>query len=124
MIYLPTPFYGILLERNLTPVEACTCLRGSIMYGVQEVDFRTIIYWLLVALTKKVGDNKLPLALTRSNAPLAYGDLLLHCHHMLTRHLPRMEPYFHRVKGSLIATHIREVVLELRQDREAKAQAR
>ena len=71
----------------------------------------------------KVGDDKLPLALTRPTAPLADGYLLRQCHHMLTNHLPGLDPALLRVLGSLIATHIGKVAVEFRHDREAKEQA-
>ena len=52
---------------------------------------------------------------------LADGDLLRHRHHMLTRHLPGMEPDLKRVQGLFIANGIREVVVELKRDRETKS---
>ena len=42
---------------------------------------------------------------------------------MLTHHVPGMEPALQRIQGSLIATHIRVVMVEMRRDREAKALA-
>ena len=60
----------------------------------------------------------------RLTAPLADGDVLHHRHHMLTRHLPRLDPALKRVQGLLIATHIGKVAVYMKRDREAKAQAR
>ena len=42
---------------------------------------------------------------------------------MLTRHLPRLYPNLKKVQGSLIATHIGDVAVEMRRDREVKALA-
>ena len=104
-IYLPEPFLGVFLERNLMPAEACTCLRGATINGGQEVDCQLIIVWLRIALTKKVGDDKLPLTMPRPTAPLADGNLLCHWHHMLTRHLPGLDPSLQRGHRSIIVTH-------------------
>ena len=49
---------------------------------------------------------------------MEYVDLLRHRHHMLTCHLPGLEPALQRVQGSIIATHIREAAVEMRRDRE------
>ena len=48
-------------------------------------------------------------------------NLLCHRHHMITCQLPGLDPALQRVQGLLIATHIGEVAVELRQDREVKA---
>ena len=40
---------------------------------------------------------------------------------MLTHHLPGMEPSLQRDQGLLTATHIENVAVEMRRDREAKA---
>ena len=71
-----------------------------------------------------MGDNKSPLDLQRPTALLADRDILCHCHHMLTRHLPGLETSLQGVQGSLIATHIGGVAVELRRDKEAKSQSR
>ena len=55
--------------------------------------------------------------------PLADGDLLQHRHHIIPHHLPGLEPSLQRVQGSLIATHIREVAVDVSRDREEKALA-
>ena len=114
--YLPAPFAGIFLERDLTPVVSWTSLHGAISNRGLEVNFRPIIDWILVSLTLKNGDYKSPLAMLRSAAPLADGDLLQHRHNILTCHLPRMYPSLQRVQGSLIVTHIGDVVVEMSRD--------
>ena len=48
MIYLPTTFFGIFLERDITPAEAWICLCGAIADIGQEVDCRPIIYCIRV----------------------------------------------------------------------------
>ena len=60
----------------------------------------------------------------RPAAPLAVRYLNHHHHNILTRHLPRLDPALQMVQVVLIATHIREIGVEMRQDREAKAQSR
>ena len=72
MIYLPTPFVGIFLEQEIMPADAWTRLRGVIIYGGLEVDFRPIIDWICFALTLKTGDEKSPLDMLRPNTPLEY----------------------------------------------------
>ena len=49
------------------------------------------------------------------------GEIIRHYHQILIRHLPRQEPALQHVQGSLIATHIGEVGVELQQNREEKA---
>ena len=121
MIYLPTPLIRLFLDPYITPAGAWKRLCSAIVDIGQEVDFQPIINLLCIALTKKVGDDKFPLTLTLPTAPLANGKLLHHRHHMLNRNLPGMDPALHRIQGSLIATNIGEFVVELNQDREAKA---
>ena len=91
-ICLPTTFIDLFLKWDLTPMEAWTCLRSAIIYGGLEVDCRPIVNWLSVALTLNTGDEKYPWSMKRPTPPLADGSLLQHRHHMLTRHLPGMEP--------------------------------
>ena len=74
------------------PTEARTCIHGDIVDGGQEVDCRTIIYWLCITLTKNVVYDKLSLDISQSTTLLTDGDLICHCHHILTQHLPRAEP--------------------------------
>ena len=52
------------------------------------------------------------------------GDLLQHRHQMLTHHLPGLDPALQRFQLLLITTHVREVTVEMRMDREAKAVSR
>ena len=91
---------------DLTPVEACTRLSGTIVNRGLEVDFRPIINLIYANLTLKTGDDKSPLAIMRPTAPLVDGHLLRHRYYMLTRHLSRLEPALQRVEGLIIATHI------------------
>ena len=91
-IYLPVPFVGLFLDRYLIPVESCTHIRCAIVNGGLEVDCRPIVNWLSVALTLNTGDEKYPWSMKRPTPPLADGSLLQNRHHMLTRHLPGMEP--------------------------------
>ena len=53
-IYLPSPFFSIFLERDLTPAEAWKRLCDDIMDRGQEVYCRTIIDWICIVMTKKV----------------------------------------------------------------------
>ena len=54
-IYLTSPFLGIFLERNLTPVKAWSCLRDAIVDARAAVGCRPIIYWFRVTLTSNSG---------------------------------------------------------------------
>ena len=117
-ICLPATFIENFLTWDLTPMEAWTRLRGTIVDGGLEFDCRPIIDWIRFALTLKTGDEKLPLAMLRPNTPLEHGDLLWHWHHIITRHLPRIETSLRRVQGLLIATHIGNVAVGMRRDRE------
>ena len=58
IIYLPNLFVGIFLERELTPVEAWICLHYTIVEDGATVDFRLIIDWIWVALTRKSGEDQ------------------------------------------------------------------
>ena len=60
IIYLPAPFLGIFLERNLTPAEARSRLRGAIIDAGATADCCHIIDWLRVALTRKRGEDHPP----------------------------------------------------------------
>ena len=124
IIYLPVPLVGLFLERDIMPTEAWTHIRGAIVDGEQEVDFWPILDWLIISLTKKVGNDKSTLAMPQPTIPMANGYLLRHHHQMLNRSLPGMEPSLQSVQGLHIATHAREVAAKLREYREAKAQGR
>ena len=64
IIYLPDPFLGIFLQRNLTPAKAWSHLRGAIIDAGATYDCCHIIDWLWVALTRKRGeDHPSPLAM-------------------------------------------------------------
>ena len=114
IIYLPAPFIGLFLDWYLKPTEAWTCLWGAIVDVGQEFDFLLIMYWLRDVLTKKVGDDKLPLTVQRPTAPLADRYLIRHCHHMLTWNLPGLCPTQQRMYVLLIATHIWGFAVEMR----------
>ena len=45
-IYLPAPFVGLFLKRDLTPADAWTRLCGAIVEGGQEVGCSLIIDWI------------------------------------------------------------------------------
>ena len=53
-IYLPSPFTGIFLERDLALVQAWSRLCGDIFEDSATVDFCPIIGWIQVALTRKI----------------------------------------------------------------------
>ena len=72
---------------------------------------------------KKVVNKKFPLAMLSPTVSLADGDLLCHCHHILTHHLLRLDPALLRVQASLIANNIGKIAVELRCDRDVKAQS-
>ena len=62
-IYLPAPFIRLLIERYINLAEAWNLIHGAIDNRGKEVDCRPIIDWISVVLTKKVGDDKSPLAM-------------------------------------------------------------
>ena len=47
-----------------------------------------------------------------------------HCHQILTLHLSGLDPAMQRVQGSIMATHIREVAVDMQRDQEEKSQVR
>ena len=97
IFYLPAPFVGLFIEKDLTPMEVWTRLCRTIFDGGLEVDCSPIINWLCDALTLKTGDEKSPLFMPRPTVPLADGDLLRHRNHMLSCHLVRLYPTLQRV---------------------------
>ena len=99
-------------------METWTRVRGAIINGGLEVDCNPIIDWIPVALILKNGNNKSLLAMPRPTTLLEYVYLLRNRHHMLTRHLPGLDPVLQIFQGSLIATHIGESAVEMRRDRE------
>ena len=103
------------------PVEDRSRIRGAIINVGLEVDCCPIIDWICIGLTLSAGGGKSPLAIPLPTAPLADGDFLRHRRHMLTRHLPGLDPALQRVQGSLITTHIGEVTVDMRNNREVKA---
>ena len=68
-IYLPTPFFRLFLERDLTPMEAWTRFCGVIADGGLEADCLPIFDWLHVFLTLKTGNENLPLAMLHPTTP-------------------------------------------------------
>ena len=57
----------------------------------------------------------------RSTATLTDGDLICVCHQILTYHFPGIVPALQRMQGSLIDTHIGEVVVaQVRERSESK----
>ena len=91
----------------MTPVEVWSHLRGAIIDARATVDFRPLTDWLRVEITKKISIYQpSPLTMLRPTDPLAYGDLILYRHQVLTCHIPGLDPTLQRVQGFLIATHI------------------
>ena len=124
-IYLPLPYMGIFLERNIAPVKAWSRLQGAIVDAGAEVDCQPIIGWLRVAFMLNSGDDQpSPLAMPQPTTQLMDGNMIRHRHHILICHHPRRDPALQRVQGLLVSTHIGEVDVELRDDREDKAQFR
>ena len=98
-VYLPNPLIGLFLNWDLTIVEAWIRLRVAIINGGLEVDYHPIMDLFRVALTLKTENNKSPLAMPRPTRPMADGDLLCNRHHMITCHLPWLEPSLQRFHG-------------------------
>ena len=98
--YLPETFMGILLKRNLTPVEAWIFLSGAIVDNGAMVDFRPITNWIRVAITRKSETYQLsPLAMPRPTSPLADRYLTCYRQKVLTSHLPGIDPALQRMQG-------------------------
>ena len=111
----------MVLERDLTPIEAWSHLRGDIIYAGAKAACLSINNWIWVSLILKSRDYQPPpLAIILPTTPLIDGDLLRHLHQILIRPLPGHEPALHFTQRSLIASHIREVEVELRHDQEEK----
>ena len=114
-IYFPSPFMGNFLEHDIMPVEAWSCLCDAIFDARATFYFHPIIYWIWVTLTRKSGlDQPSPLAVSQPTTPLVDGKLMRHRHQVLTRHPPGLDSSLHNVQGSIIATHIGGVVVEMR----------
>ena len=100
-------------------------MRGAIADAGATVDFRPIIEWPQVALTRKsIVKQLLHLDMLQPTTPLVDGKLTRHNHQVLTHHLPRIDSALQRVQGSLIATHTRKVATEMRRDQEKKDRVR
>ena len=69
-------------------------------------------------------DQQSLLAMYRPTGPLANGNLMCHHQQVITPHLPGLVPVLKHIHRSLIATHIREVAVDVRGDQEEKAWVR
>ena len=116
IIYLPVPYVGMFLKRSLTPAKVWSRFLGGVFGDGGEFDCQPIIDWIRFALTRKSGDNQLsPLSMPRPTTLPMYGELFHHWHYVTFHHLPGCDPDLQCAQGSLIATHIGEVVVDLRQ---------
>ena len=121
-IYLLSPYVGMFLEQDITPVKAWRRLQGGIVDAGAKAGCLPIIDWLRVALAWKNGGNQLsPLTMTRPTAPPMDTELLCHRHQILICHLPGHDRVLHHVQGFITALCIREVDIDLRRYREKNA---
>ena len=117
-IYLLVPYVSMFLERNLTTSKAWSQLWGSIVDAGGEVYCQTIINWLQVVLTQKSRDaHQPPLAMPRPMPPLINGDICDTVTIYLSAIYPGTTPALQRAKVSFIAMHIKEVAVDLLQER-------
>ena len=104
------------------PVEAWRRLRGAIVDTVAEADCLPISRWTQVDSTSKGGDDQLyPLAMPRTTNTVMDEGPIHHQNNIPIRHLPGQDPFLQHFQGSLIASHIGEVTVELLHDHEKRA---
>ena len=118
-IYLPALCVGIFLGGELTPMEAHNCIWVSILdYGV-DVDFHPLIYWIWVDLIQKsVQEQTTPLGILWTTYPLMDKDLIFHHHHDIVKYLPDLDLALSHTPGSLIKSHICQIMVDISQNRE------
>ena len=116
-VYVPTPYVGLLLSGDLTPVEAWQRLQGAIVNAAAEDACRPIVNWLRAALTRSGPDAPSTLLLPDPLAPLPDALLLEHRHRLLLGHLPGLDPSINPAAGTRIAETVGEVAVKLRETR-------
>ena len=116
-MYVPTPYAGLLLGANLTPVEAWNLLWGAIVDTTAEDASWPLIDWLRAAIVRAGPDTYSALVVPEPSAPLPNALLLQHRHRLLLSHLPGLDPSINQAAGTCIAKTVGEVAVELRETR-------
>ena len=116
-VYVPAPYVGLLLCADLTPVEAWNRLRGAIVNAAAEAVCRPLIDWLRAAIVRSVPNNHSKIVVPEPSVTLPDTLLIQHCHRLLLRHLPGLDPSINWEAGNLISETVGEVAVELRETR-------
>ena len=92
------------------------------MYTGVEAGCQDVVDCLWLYLARKTGLYQIsPLTMPRKTASLVNKSLIQHFHNVLARDIPSLYPAILRYQGLLIVTHIGQVAVDFRQDREDKA---
>ena len=113
-VYVPPPFVPILLVDELSPVKAWHRLQGTLATANLEVDCWAVTNFLKVALIRPAPNALPPLLMYEPTSTLSDAVILKHCHAMLIRDLPCLDPSMIRATVYLIVTNIGNLVLEQR----------
>ena len=111
-VYMPLPFIPIVLACELNSIEISKRIWGALVTANLEADCRVVINWLRVALVCSAPKALSSLLTSDPTATLVDAVLIKYCHAVLTRDLPGLDPSMSRATGSLIATNIKDLVLE------------
>ena len=87
-VYVPAPYVGLLLSKDLSPVEAWNRLCGEIVDAGAEATCRPIIDWLRAAIVRSGPNKHSTLMVPNALAPLTETLFLQHRHRLLLIHLP------------------------------------
>ena len=113
-MYVTTPYVGLLLSEDLSPVEAWNHFRGAIVHAADKAAYRPIIDWLNTAIVRSGRNTYSALMAPNSSESLPGALLLKHQHCILLSHLPGLYPSINRAAGTRIAESVGEVAVDLR----------
>ena len=84
-VFIPSPFVGILLESNLSLVQAWAFSLGVIVTAGITKNCKTLLDWLCVALVCGACHDLSPLVVPEITAPVPERDLFDSRHQLLVR---------------------------------------
>ena len=116
-VYVPTPYVGLLVCADLTPVEAWNRLRGAIVDAAAEATCRLLIDWLCAAIVRSGLNKNSALVVPKPSAPLPDALQLQQHQQLLLSHLPGLYRSINRAAGTRIAETFGEVAVDLRETR-------
>ena len=116
-MYVPTPYVGLLLCADITPVEAWNLLRGAIVDTAAEAACRPLIDWLRATIVQSGPNTHSTLIFPEPLAPLPDALLPQHRHRLLFSHLPGLDLSINQAAGTRITETVGEVAVELRETR-------